>query len=110
MFLRAGAFTKYIQIVEQGQSDHAMAIKDDTGRVTQSIAEKRGGIDLTPENLNLIIKRNGNSDIPQMLTPEQLQRFKINDLTPIIINIQPVNNLPAFLGIQNQEQQKIALR
>ncbi len=36
-----------------------------------------------------------NFDIPD----EQLQNIRIDGFVPVIINIQPLNNLPLFLGM-----------
>ncbi|MGE0267751.1 MAG: phosphoribosyltransferase family protein [Candidatus Omnitrophota bacterium] len=62
-----------------------------------------GGIDLTPNNLNLEIRRD-NSGLPIPLTPQQLEGVNIEGLYPVIINITPISNLPLLLGIADRQE------
>ena len=57
--------------------------------------ENVGGIDLSPENLNLI--REGNR-IEFDLTPVGIENINIRGLTPVIFQITPVTNLPLLLS------------
>jgi len=66
-----------------------------------STAEKRGGIDLTLDNLHLQIK-NSNGEIKLHIDPAMLRQLQ-NALgfIPVIISIQPMTNLKQFLGVPN---------
>jgi hypothetical protein len=57
-----------------------------------------GGIDLTPANMNLQTQ-NINEEIKFKFDPAMLQQLqKVSGFVPVIINIQLLENLPAFLG------------
>lgn len=59
--------------------------------------EEVGGIDLTAERLNIEVRR----DSAGMAVPvddRQLQNIRLDGLIPVIINIQPVTNLPLLIG------------
>lgn len=57
-----------------------------------------GGIDLDPENL-LLITQNTNGEIEFSIDPVVAEQFKdVPGFTPVILNIQPMQNLPLFLG------------
>ncbi|MBI3601922.1 MAG: GNAT family N-acetyltransferase, partial [Candidatus Omnitrophica bacterium] len=72
---------------------------------------KTGGIDLTPANMNLQTQ-NPNGEIKPAyggfkfnLDPVTLQQLKnAPGFTPVIINIQPMNDLRLFLGIKEDEK------
>jgi len=58
-----------------------------------------GGVDLTPANMNLQTQNSGEA-IKFHLDPAQLERLQnAPGFVPVIINIQPLNNLKQFLGI-----------
>lgn len=59
------------------------------------ISENIGGIDLTTDNFELEIQRDGNG-MPLPQQPSQM--LDIQGLYPVIINITPVQNLPVLLG------------
>jgi len=61
-----------------------------------------GGIDLTAKNLGLEIRRDANGNLLP-LTPEQLGKLKIDGLSPVIINITPVEDLPWILGLKSDQ-------
>ena len=71
-----------------------------------SKARAPGGIDLTPGHMNLRTHNNG-GEIKVRLDPAMFKQLQ-NALgfVPVIINIQPVNNLREFLGL-NQEIEKL---
>ncbi|MCA9393798.1 MAG: methyltransferase domain-containing protein [Candidatus Omnitrophica bacterium] len=60
-----------------------------------------GGIDLTPNNLNIDVRRDPNG-VPVPLTPQQIQDVNINGLYPVIINTVPVTSVPLLLGIADR--------
>ena len=58
-----------------------------------------GGIDLTPASMNLQTQSNG-GEIKFYIDPAMLQKFKnAPGFVPVIINVQPMTDLYAFLGI-----------
>ncbi|MCB9770966.1 MAG: hypothetical protein H6754_00220 [Candidatus Omnitrophica bacterium] len=58
-----------------------------------------GGIDFDPTNMNLQIKRDGKG-VPLPIPQQNFEQINIQGLSPVIINIMPVNaqTLPIFLG------------
>lgn len=71
-----------------------------------------GGIDLNPANWELKMRGQGGTDCRSGATegclqfdiaPQDLERLRlqIDGLVPVIMNIQPVQNLPLFLGMQD---------
>ena len=63
----------------------------------------KGGIDLTPSNMNLQTQNNGGG-IKFHLDPAMLQQLQnAPGFVPVIINIQPMTDLREFLGL-NQSQ------
>ena len=59
----------------------------------------KGGIDLTPANMNLLTQNNG-GEIKSFLDPAMLQQLRNNlGFMPVIINIQPMTSLRMFLGL-----------
>ncbi len=101
------------QLFQNQSKDHAM---------NAAVVTRNGGIDLTPANMNLKIKMdsrrttvsvgqydvrgndrrsNGNDKGIQFhLDPAQLAQFQnTHGFVPVIINIQPMNDLKGFLGI-----------
>jgi hypothetical protein len=70
------------------------ALPKDAAQVSQ---ERKGGIDLTPANMNLQTKNNG-GEITFHLDPAMLQQLQnAPGFVPVIINIQPLNDLRQFL-------------
>ncbi len=61
-----------------------------------------GGIDLNPDLLDLQIKRDGRG-IPLPLDQQPLENMQIDGFLPIIININPVANLPLLLGLLDED-------
>ena len=65
--------------------------------------EKRGGIDLTPANMNLQTQNNG-GPIQFHIDPAQLQQLQnAPGFVPVIINIQPMTDLRVFLGVPSED-------
>ena len=56
-----------------------------------------GGIDLNPDKLKLQIQGEG-IELNFPLDTQEMQNIKIDGLSPMIINITPVTNLPDFLS------------
>ena len=67
-----------------------------------------GGIDFNSDKMNLQTRNEG-GEIKFKMDPAMLQQLKnAPGFTPVIINIQPLENLPEFLGIsENAQQEKI---
>jgi hypothetical protein len=62
-----------------------------------------GGIDLTLNKLNLEIQKNS-GDIHFKFNPAMLARLQnVPGFVPVIINVQPLKDLPAFLGINENK-------
>lgn len=59
--------------------------------------QTKGGIDLTPDALRVEVLRD-DTGLPVPFTDAQLQHIRIDGLVPVIINVQPVLNLPLLLG------------
>ncbi|MCB9719339.1 MAG: hypothetical protein H6756_00525 [Candidatus Omnitrophica bacterium] len=59
--------------------------------------QTKGGIDLTPDTLRVEVLRD-DAGLPVPFTDAQLQHIHIDGLVPVIINVQPVLNLPLLLG------------
>ena len=81
-----------------GQTDYA----------TLSTAEKNGGIDFNPENLNMELQKNGNGVIiPQF--KGRIPSFDSRYIMLNIINITPTINLPKMLGLQKSDEKSQSL-
>jgi len=66
-------------------------------------ANRNGGIDLTPANLNLQMQHAG-VGIKFHLNPAMLQKLQnAQGLVPVVISIRPVDNLGKFLGISEEK-------
>ena len=61
-----------------------------------------GGINLDPAQMQLLIERDAN-DVPVQMDPAVIQNIRIDGLTPVIINIAPLQNLPLFLGVSSEK-------
>lgn len=68
-----------------------------SGEDNAVIAKEVGGIDFTANQLNLEIQRDQNG-LPIPLSDQQLQNIQIDGLVPVIIQIQPMTNLPLLMG------------
>ncbi len=67
-----------------------------------------GGIDLNPDNLDLQTQGEGmNLNFP--LDPKNLEGVQINGLTPVILEITPVSNLPFLLGLGLLKTEQLSL-
>ncbi|MBI5150707.1 MAG: hypothetical protein HZA28_08065 [Candidatus Omnitrophica bacterium] len=58
---------------------------------------------MNPALLDLQIKRDANF-VPLPLPQQPIQQMHIDGFIPVIINIQPVTNLPLLLGIADEEK------
>ncbi len=63
----------------------------------QNASSEVGGIDLNPENLELMIQNEGPA-IKFDFDPEQIKNLQFDGFLPIIMEIKPVTNLPALIG------------
>ena len=69
----------------------------------EAMATRRGGIDLTPVNMNLETQNLGGA-IRFHIDPVMLRQLQnAPGFVPVIINIQPMTNLRQFLGLNVQE-------
>ncbi len=73
------------------------------GDEAMTAADPVGGIDFNPALLDLQIKRDSNG-VPLPLPQQSIGSMKIEGFLPIIINVQPVTNLPQLLGLTNEEE------
>ncbi len=64
-----------------------------------------GGIDLNPANLNLQIKRDGDG-IPLPLPQQPIGDMNIDGFYPVIINVLPIQGIPALLGMDTTDSDK----
>jgi len=62
-----------------------------------------GGIDLNPANLSLDIKGDS-SGVPVSNPAQSFQNIHVDGFVPVIIQMAPIPNLPAFLGISQTEK------
>jgi len=67
-------------------------------QIQTSVSEPYGGIDLNPDLLDLQIKRDGNG-VPLPIFQQPIETMNIQGFLPVIINVTPVTNLPALLGL-----------
>ncbi len=70
---------------------------------SQAMAKNVGGIDFNAANLNLQIKRDGQG-VPLPISSQDISNIHIDGFIPVILEIQPVTNLPLLLG--SHETQK----
>ena len=85
----------FLTKAEQAEKDNAM------------VSEEVGGIDLNPQIMNLEVD---GQDLRFILPQQPLPNVQIQGLTPIIINITPITNIPALLGqIEEQNGEQLAL-
>ena len=82
----------------EGQRYSAMNTRTSQGELARNTVESRkGGIDLTPANMNLQTQ-NGGSEIKFHLNPAMLAQLqKASGFTPKVINILPMTDLKSFL-------------
>ncbi len=70
---------------------------------------QKGGIDLNPIRSQLDVK--GNEQKPVFnFNLNDLKKINIEGLSPFIINISPITNLPLFLSYQEEDQQPSKIR
>ncbi len=73
-----------------------------------AISTTKGGIDFNADKMNLETRSSG-GEIKFQINPEQLREFQnAPGFTPIIINIQPLINLPLFLGLKDSQPMTVA--
>ena len=93
-------------IVENGGPKVNSAQLTENQLVDQSL-KRRGGIDLTAGNLNLLTL-NSSGGIKFHMDPAMLQRLQnAPGFVPVIINIQPMTDLRLFLGLGNNSSSPV---
>ncbi|MBF0521675.1 MAG: hypothetical protein HQL24_01315 [Candidatus Omnitrophica bacterium] len=93
--------------IEEGwPADNALMVQtnDSANRDKAMAIDPVGGIDLNSSYLDMQIKRDNNG-VPLPLKMQPLQNMHIEGFVPVIINITPVENFPALLGV-NEEKEK----
>lgn len=89
--------------VERILEIEASASMNNTGNIESNSKDDnamRGGIDFNSNKMNLQVKGNKSVGIKFYIDPAQLAQLQnAPGFTPVIINIQPMNNLREFLGI-----------
>ncbi|MBF0522531.1 MAG: glycerophosphodiester phosphodiesterase [Candidatus Omnitrophica bacterium] len=74
-----------------------------TDKAMATTNAKYGGIDFNPEKMDLQVNGSGNAEL-KALSPAALEELKnAPGFTPVIINIKPVDSLPAFLGLSQAQ-------
>ena len=106
------ADVQYNKVISQikfpTSSDKALKGDDSAMAVIKHV---KGGIDLTPANMNIQVKTGSPTNtfgddsggIKFHLDPAMLAQLQnASGFVPVIINVQPLNDLKSFLGIVNQ--------
>lgn len=96
-----------IQDISKGKkSDAALTAEKKEVLITASKpTDPVGGIDFNEDLLDLQIKRDTNG-VPLPLNLQPIKSMKIDGFIPVIINIQPVTNLPLILGFDPESKSK----
>ena len=90
-----------------GSEISGFAAEFDKALLVEDRQFQKGGIDFNPSNLDLEVQNEGGS-LKFEINPAQLQQLQnAPGFVPVIINIQPLQNLQLFLGVKESEQ-KIA--
>ena len=104
---------KYLEKIKEGLNKNLL-LKLDEILSSRNISVDgamagRGGIDLTPANMNLQT-RNNNVEIRFHMDPAMLQQLQnAPGFTPVIINIRPMTDLRLFLGLSDNSRQTASL-
>jgi hypothetical protein len=66
------------------------------------VSKDLGGINLNPTDKALQVKNSGGGDIKFKLDPAMLEELRnAPGFVPVIINVQPLKDLPMFLGLSD---------
>ncbi len=88
------------------KGDEAQRTNKDNAQLIKR-PEIKGGIDLTPANMNLQTKNNSGS-IKFNLNPAMLQQLQnAPGFVPVIINVQPLKSLTEFLGLSQGPEDRL---
>lgn len=89
---------------DQGLGVREQNIVGNEGRGTMDVERDVGGIDFNPQNLDLRTSTSGGSGIDIQIDPAELERLQnAPGFMPMIINIQPLQSLPLFLGLNEAD-------
>ncbi len=116
--LKYKMYEKFVELIknkltEKTQQKKSGVIADsryqDNGKALPSAQsdglDVEGGIDFTPQNLNLQTQGEG-IQIPQLnIDPAELEHMDIEGFSPIIYGITPVTNLPLLIGVADDCQE-----
>ncbi len=89
-----------IETIPETEGDNMMLYEDDSTPLSEAPTNV-GGIDLNPASLDLQIRRDDNG-VPLPLFEQPIENMHIEGFFPVIINIQPVTNLPMLLGLTDE--------
>jgi hypothetical protein len=96
--LNTGQRRDFIEAVKAAYRDRAMTVDN-----SFNAGNPTGGIDLTPANMDLQTQNN-NGEIKFHLDPALLEQLRnAPGFVPVIVNIQPMNDLRKFLGINEAQ-------
>jgi len=88
-----------LQIIGAKPQLRSKFITSSTHDMAQLTKSEKGGIDLTPANMNLQTRNNG-GEIKFHIDPAMLEQLQnAPGFVPVIINVQPLNSLQEFLGL-----------
>ncbi len=93
-----------LRVLDEGDRLHVVVPRDHAEAVDSAEevdnAADLGGIDLNTDRLDMLIRGNaGNMEFE--MTPEDLETLTrdVRGFVPVIINVEPINNIPAFLSL-----------
>ena len=119
--------TRFVQLLVDWLEQHKQAIIDEPGKEMDKVLLKQlfdqnmaevnagdqkkddamnGGIDLNTQRLNLNIRGDGSAGVPAVDPDELLQYQDVPGFVPVILNITPVNDVPAFLGLSSLDSSR----
>jgi hypothetical protein len=93
--------------------DSAQAVEDEApplaldGSLDASQRVTPGGIDFDIKNVNLDIQSDGQG-VQINFDPAMLRSGNFSGLTPVILNVTPISDLPLFLGAARAPEEKLA--
>ncbi len=103
-----GHYEEFLERQRKILKDIEGAIMKTATNQAMNVTEKfeRGGIDLTPANMNLQTQ-NPSGEIKFHIDPAQLQQLQnAPGFVPVIINVQPLKSLQEFLGLSQEPLDK----
>ncbi len=103
-----GNYLLRVQTLENNIAEEAERITawlNDRAATDAALTATNGGIDFNPKALEMNIKRDGKG-IPLPVSQQPIEQFmQLQEFVPVIINIAPIQNLPALLGLKEEEEE-----